>query len=256
MSTPNTIVDEKYNETIQSLKKINNLLFYDELKNLLKEREQTIAQLNEEVYESVENMQKSLKRFPINISEQLKEEIITPQSELFDSSLQHFNENINLLEKKISLWHLQYQEYVGKTEKLLAELKEMQRNDYKYIELKTEKVQEAIRSSQEQIHVLLTKEMNEQASITNVKFESVSERLSYIIKNFSAVEANLMAMAEEWNIQQQHDQKEFQVKWEEKWMLHEDNSKKREDLFKKWLIGLAVGQGVSILLLLVFFLFK
>ncbi|MFZ7944852.1 hypothetical protein [Neobacillus sp. 19] len=256
MSTPNTIVDEKYNEAIQSLKKINNLLFYDELKNLLKEREQTIAELNEEVYESVENMQKSLKRVPINISEQLKEEIITPQSELFDSSLQHFNENINLLEKKISLWHLQYQEYVGKTEKLLAELKEMQRNDYKYIELKTEKVLEAIRSSQEQIHVLLTKEMNEQASITNVKFESVSERLSYIIKNFSAVEANLMAVAEEWNIQQQHDQKEFQVKWEEKWKLHEDNSKKREDLFKKWLIGLAVGQGVSILLLVVFIIFK
>jgi hypothetical protein len=45
MNTSNTI-DEKYTEAIQSLKKINDDLFYDDLKKLMKDREETIAALN------------------------------------------------------------------------------------------------------------------------------------------------------------------------------------------------------------------
>ncbi|GHI00970.1 hypothetical protein [Neobacillus kokaensis] len=260
MSTPNTVVDEKYNEAIQSLKKINNLLFYEELKSLLKEREQTIAQLNEEVYESVEKMQHSMKQVPIHISEQLREEIITRQSELFDSEMMHFHEKIILLEKKISQWHQQYQEYITKTEKLLTDLRELQRNDYKFIDLQTEKVLEAIRTSQEEIHGLFARELNEQASVTNVKYESVGERLSFIINNITSIEGNLLTEAEEWKIQQQQAQKDLLVKWnekwDEKWKQHHDTTAKKERNLKKWLIGLAVGQGISILLVVVFFILR
>ncbi|GHH99820.1 hypothetical protein [Neobacillus kokaensis] len=256
MSTSNTIVDEKYKEAIQSLKKINNLLFYDELKNLLNEREQTIAEMNEEVYRSVEKMQKSLKRVPMHISQQLHEEIITPQTELFESGMKQFNENIVIMEKKLSLWHQQYQEYITMTEILLADLKELQRNDYKFIDLQTEKVLEEIQSSQKQIHVLLTKEMNEQASITNLKYESLSERVAVIINNLSSVEANLLAETEQWKKQFWQNQSVLQEKWDEKWELHVDAAAKKEGLIKKWLIALAVGQGVSILLFLLFLFLK
>ncbi|MCM3569325.1 hypothetical protein [Neobacillus mesonae] len=256
MSTSNTVVDEKYNEAIQSLKKINNLLFYDELKNLLKEREQTLAELNEEVYESVEKMQKSLKQVPVNISEQLKEEIITPQSELFDSEMNHFNENIIVLEKKISQWHLQYQEYIAKTEKLLVDLKELQRNDYKFMDMQTGKVLEALRSSQVEIHGLFSKELSEQASIMNVKYESIGERLSSILQNLTTVEANLMDVSEQVETRLRHDQNNIQQKWnkkwEENWNLYVETTEKKERHLNKWLIGLAVGQGVSFLILLVF----
>ncbi|MCH6264415.1 hypothetical protein [Neobacillus citreus] len=256
MSTSNRTVDEKYNEAIQSLKKINSLLFYDELKTLLKDREQTIAELNGEVFESVENLRQSLSQFPLNISEQLKEDIIAPQSELFDSKIHHFNETLTLLEKKIAMWHQQYQEYLSKTEQLLEDLKERQRNDYKFMEMQTEKVLEAIRSSQEQIGVLFTQGITDQASITNIKYEAMSERLSDLSKNLHHVEASLMAEVEQLNLKQLQDQRDFQELWEEKWKLNADATAKKEQLFKKWLIGLAVGQGVSILLVLVVLFFK
>ncbi|WP_462411601.1 hypothetical protein [Neobacillus sp. Marseille-QA0830] len=256
MNTSKTIVDEKYEEAIQSLKKINDLLFYDELKKLLEQREQTMSELNEEVYESVEKMQKSLNNVPLNISEQLKEAVITPQSELFDSGMRQLNDKILLLDEKIALWDQRYQEYVTMTEQLLEDLKDRQRNDYQFIEMQTEKVLEVIRSSQEQVHVLVAREINEQASILNVKYDSISERLSFIHNHLTSVEANFVAEAEQWKLLYQQDQKELLEKWEEKWKLSEGRAAKEEDRFKKWFIGLAVGQGVSLLLLLVFFFLK
>ena len=94
MTTSNITIDEKYNEAIQSLKKINNDLFYDDLKKIIKEREETLAELNEEVYESVEKMQKSMKHFPVQVSEQLKEEVIEPQTQVFDRGMERFDETI------------------------------------------------------------------------------------------------------------------------------------------------------------------
>src|SRR3954467_7328674 len=122
MNTSNTI-DEKYTEAIQSLKKINNELFYDDLKKLIKDREETIAGLNEEVYESIENMKKSMESFPGQVSEQLKEGVIDHQTAIFDRGMERLDENILVLEKKISFWHQQCQEYLEKTDKLLTDAK-------------------------------------------------------------------------------------------------------------------------------------
>src|SRR6476659_7063507 len=100
MTTSNSTIDEKYNAAIQSLKKVNNELFYDDLKKLMKDREQTIVKLNEEVYESIEKMENSLQLFQNQASEQLKEEIINPQIELFDREMERFNENLTVMEMK------------------------------------------------------------------------------------------------------------------------------------------------------------
>lgn len=100
MSTSNTI-DENYQEAIQSLKKINNELFYDDLKKLMKDREETIAGLSEEVYESIENMQRSMNTFPVQVSDQLKEEVFDPQTQLFNQGMERFDENILVLEKRL-----------------------------------------------------------------------------------------------------------------------------------------------------------
>lgn len=247
MNTSNTI-DEKYTEAIQSLKKINNELFYDDLKKLMKDREETIAGLNEEVYESIENMQKSMNSFPMQVSEQLKEEVINPQNELFDRGMERFDENILVLEKKIAFWHQQYQDYIEKTEKLLADVKGLQPDDQEFIVGETERVLTCIRH--------LTEALSEQASTLNVKYEVVSDRLGLILKEITAVEDRYEAEMAQLSERVVQVQKDVQDKWEEKWKQSVESGVRREGLFKKWLIGLAVGQGVSVLMMVLYYIMK
>jgi hypothetical protein len=247
MNTSNTM-DEKYNEAIQSLKKINNELFYDDLKKLMKDREETISELNGEVYESIENMKKSMDSFPVQVSEKLKEELIHPQTELFGRGMERFDENILVLEKKIAFWHQQYQEYLERTEKLLADAKGFQQEDRDFIVGETEKMLAEIRE--------LTEALSEQAGVLNVKYEVVSDRLSLILNELTAVEDRRQVEIAQLNEQVVQVQKDAQDKWEEKWKRSVESSLKRERLLKKWLIGLGVGQGVSVLLMVLFFILK
>jgi hypothetical protein len=247
MNTSNTM-DEKYNEAIQSLKKINDELFYDDLKKLMKDREETISELNGEGYESIENMKKSMDSFPVQVSEKLKEELIHPQTELFGRGMERFNENILVLEKKIAFWHQQYQEYLERTEKLLADAKGFQQEDQAFIVGESERVLAEIRQ--------LTEALSEQAGVLNVKYEVVSDRLSLILKELTAVEDRRQAEIAQLTKQVVQVQKDAQDKWEEKWKQSVESSLRRERLLKKWLIGLGVGQGVSVLLMVLFFILK
>ena len=247
MNTSNT-VDEKYTEAIQSLRKINDDLFYDDLKKLMKDREETIAALNEEVYESIEKMQRSMQGFPIQVSERLREEVIDPQNEKFESGMERFNENILVLEKKIAFWHQQYQENLEKTEKLLAEVKGFQQEDQAFIIGETDRVRTDIRRLQEAL--------SEQSSALNVKFEVVSDRLGLILQEIIAIEDRYKAEIAELTQQVVQVQKAAQDKWDEKWKQSVKSAEKRESLFKKWLIGLAVGQGVSVLMMVLYFIMK
>ena len=256
MTTSNSTIDEKYNAAIQSLKKINNELFYDDLKKLMKDREQTIAKLNEEVYESIEKMEKSLQLFQNHASEQVKEELINPQIELFDREMERFNENLTVMEMKVSLWQQHYQEYMLKTEKLLTDLKELQRDEQEFIEGETEKGLTAIMSLKDQLSGMFADIIREQATKLNVKYEAVGERLAGILKGLDAVEDSQKAELENWNQQYKKDQRDLQGQWEEKWQLSSDATAKRERQFKKWLVGLAIGQGVSIVFLVLYFILK
>jgi hypothetical protein len=247
MSTSNTI-DENYQEAIQSLKKINNELFYDDLKKLMKDREETIAGLSEEVYESIENMQRSMNSFPVQVSEQLKEEVFNPQTQLFNQGMERFDENILVLEKKIAFWHQQYQEYMEKMEKLLVDAKGFQQEDQEFIVRESERVLTVVRK--------LTEDLSEQSAVLNVKYEVVSERLGMILKDLTYVRDR-----QKIEFQEQHElvvqvQRDLKDKWEEKWKQSVENSVRRERVFKKWLMGLAVGQGVSVLLMVLYFIMK
>ncbi|MDM5330024.1 hypothetical protein [Neobacillus sp. CF12] len=247
MSTSNTI-DENYQEAIQSLKKINNELFYDDLKKLMKDREETIAGLSEEVYESIENMQRSMNTFPVQVSDQLKEEVFDPQTQLFNQGMERFDENILVLEKKIAFWHQQYQEYMEKTEKLLADAKGFQQEDQEFIVKESERVLKVVRQ--------LTEDLSEQSAVLNVKYEVVSERLGMILKDLTYVRDR-----QKIEFQEQHElvvqvQRDLKDKWEEKWKQSVESSVRRERVFKKWLMGLAVGQGVSVLLMVLYFILK
>lgn len=247
MNTSNTI-DEKYTEAIQSLKKINNELFYDDLKKLMKDREVTIAELNEEVYESIGNMQKSMNSFHTQVTEQLKEEVFNPQTELFDRGMERFDENILVLEKKISFWHQQYQEYMEKTEKLLAEVKGFQQEDKAFIVGETERLLSEVSVFREQL--------SEHTSTLIVKYEVVSDRLGLILQELMAFEDRYKAEMTQLTDQVVQVQKDVQDKWEEKWKQSVESGVRRESLFKKWLIGLAVGQGVSVLMMVLYFIMK
>jgi hypothetical protein len=247
MNTSNTI-DEKYQEAIQSLKKINNELFYDDLKKLLKDREENIAGLNGEVYESIENMQRTMNSFPIQVSEQLKEEVLNPQAQLFNQGMEKFDENILVLEKKVAFWHQQFQEYLEKTEKLLADAKGFQQDDQEFIVKESERILMVVRQ--------LTEDLSEQSAVLNVKYEVVSERLSVILKELTAVKDRQKVELQELREQVVQVQRDGQAKWEEKWKLSVERGARREGQFKKWLLGLAVGQGVSVLLMVLYFIMK
>lgn len=247
MDTAKTI-DEKYTKAIQSLKKINDDLFYDDLKKLMKDREENIAALNEEVYESIENMQRSMQSFPVQVSERLREEVIDPQNELFNRGMDRFDENILVLEKKIAFWHQQYQENLERTEKLLAEVKGFQPEDQEFIIGETDRVMNDLRQ--------LNEALSEQSSALNVKYEVVSDRLGLIIQEVIAIEDRYKAEIAELTEQVVQVQKGAQDKWEEKWKQSVKSSVRRESLFKKWLIGLAVGQGVSVLMMVLYFIMR
>lgn len=247
MNTSNTI-DEKYQEAIQSLKKINNELFYDDLKKLLKDREENIAGLNGEVYESIENMQRSMNSFPVQVSEQLKEEVLNPQAQLFNQGMERFDENILVLEKKVAFWHQQFQEYLEKSEKLLADAKGFQQDDKEFIIKESERILMVVRQ--------LTEDLSEQSAVLNVKYEVVSERLSVILKELTAVRDRQKVELQELREQVVQVQRDGQAKWEEKWRLSVERSARREGQFRKWLLGLAVGQGVSVLLMVLYFIMK
>ncbi len=247
MDTAKTI-DEKYTKAIQSLKKINDDLFYDDLKKLMKDREENIAALNEEVYESIENMQRSMQSFPVQVSERLREEVIDPHNELFNRGMDRFDENILVLEKKIAFWHQQYQENLERTEKLLAEVKGFQQEDQEFIIGETDRVMNDLRQ--------LNEALSEQSSALNVKYEVVSDRLGLIIQEVIAIEDRYKAEIAELTEQVVQVQKGAQDKWEEKWKQSVKSSVRRESLFKKWLIGLAVGQGVSVLMMVLYFIMR
>lgn len=243
MNTSNTM-DEKYNEAIQSLKKINNELFYDDLKKLMKDREETISELNGEVYGSIENMKKSMNSFPVQVCEQLKETLITPQTELFGRGMERFDENILVLEKKIAFWHQQYQEHLEKTEKLLADAKGFQQEDQAFIVGETEKMLTGIRDLKERL--------SEQTSALNVKYEVVSDRLGMILHEIASAEGRYKAEI----VELRNDVVQIQQGVREELELSVESGEKREALLKKWLIGLGVGQGVSVLLMVLFFILK
>jgi hypothetical protein len=241
---PSNTMDEKYNEAIQSLKKINNELFYDDLKKLMKDREETISEMNGEVYESIEIMKKSVDSFPVQVSEHLKETLVTPQTELFGRGMERFNENILVLEKKIAFWHQQYQEYLERTEKLLADAKGFQPEDRDFIVGETEKIVRSILDLQVQL--------SEQTSALNVKYEVVSDRLGVILHEIASAEDRYKAEIE----QLRDDVMQIRQGVQKELKLSVERGVRREGQLKKWLIGLGVGQGVSVLLMVLFFLLK
>ncbi|MBT2757706.1 hypothetical protein J7E71_17590 [Mesobacillus foraminis] len=249
MTTSNTTVDKKYQEAIQSLKRINNELFYDDLKQLIKEREQAIAELNGEVSQSIEKMEKSMESFPVKVRGQLKEEIIDPQTRLFEASMERFGENLAAMEQKQSSWQEKYQEYLLKTENLLSGLKELLREDQEFTVGQTDKVLAEVRLLQEQIKEIFADGFKEQAAKMNVKYDAIGERLSTILQEIYVLEENHKAETEQWYqyFQQfQHTQRDAQAKWDEKWKRSEEASAKREKQLKKWLVGLMVGQFVTV----------
>ncbi|TCN25153.1 hypothetical protein [Mesobacillus foraminis] len=249
MTTSNTTVDKKYQEAIQSLKRINNELFYDDLKQLIKEREQAIAELNGEVSQSIEKMKKSMESFPVQVRGQLKEEIIDPQTRLFEASMERFGDNLAAMEQKQSSWQEKYQEYLLKTENLLSGLKELLREDQEFTVGQTDKVLAEVRLLQEQIKEIFADGFKEQAAKMNVKYDAIGERLSTILQEIYVLEESHKAETEQWYqyFQQfQHTQRDAQAKWDEKWKRSEEASAKREKQLKKWLVGLVVGQFVTV----------
>jgi hypothetical protein len=245
MTNSNRTVDQKYQEAIQSLRRINNELFYDDLKKVIGEREGSLAEMNEAVYQSIGKMEKSMESFPGYVSRQLQTELIDPQI----ANLERFEGNLLDMEKRLSLWQKQYLEYVHKTENLLSGLKELLREDQEFAASQTQRVLEDMKLLQDGVREAFAEETSEQAAKMNVKYDAISERLSTILLEMDQLEESRKSEGEHYQQQLQiylQKQRDQQGTWEEKWKKMVNEDRKRETSIKKWLIGLAVGQGATI----------
>jgi hypothetical protein len=248
MTTTNTI-DKKYEEAIQSLKKINDELFYDELKELINQREEVIVEKNEEVYDSIEKMSELLGRFP----SEFKEAVVEPQSLLFNQGMERLNENIVLLEGKAGEWHKEYQAYLKKTEALLTDLKALQKDDRDFIQVQMKKLLKAV---EDQIETKVMAGFKEQESLANQHFEIFSQQFQYLLHELHILKSNQISLDEEWTqryLQGKEEQKKLEKLMDEKLELIVRKDRSKEDVLKKWLLGLGIGQGVTIIVMLVQF---
>lgn len=251
MTTSNLTIDEKYEEAIQSLKKINDELFYDELKELIHQREEVIVEKNEEVYDHIEKMSELLRRFP----SQVKEEVIDPQSYLFNQGIDKLNESIVNLEGKAAEWHKEYQAYLKKTEALLVNLKALQKDDHDFTQIQTKRILKAI---EDQIETKVVAGFKEQETLANQHFEIFSQQFQYLLHELHILKSNQIALDEEWTqkyLQGKEEQKKLEKQWEEKWEFVVKKDKSKENDLKKWLLALGIGQGVSIIVLILQFFF-
>ncbi|WP_053363192.1 hypothetical protein [Bacillus sp. FJAT-27251] len=246
MMNSNASTEKKYQEAIQSLRKINDDLFYGELKQLIKEREDAIAAMNEAVYQYIEKMDEHLKSFPDQVSGQVKEDLIVPQQ----ASLERFNGNLADMESRMGLWQSQYQDYLVKTENLLSGMKELLREDQEFAGSQTEKVLSELRKLEEKVRDVFAQEFSEQASKTNVKYDAVSERLHTILLQMDRMEEDRRGESEHWQqqiSQVQLKQREIHTVFDQKWKMIEAAGFKTEKNMRKWLVGLAIGQGVALI---------
>jgi hypothetical protein len=253
MTHSNSTIDQKYQEAIQSLKKINDDLFYDELKNLISDREQNIAEMNQALYRSIEKMEKSMEGFPVQISGQLTEEVVQPQK----ASLEKFNDYLTDLEKRHSSWQQQFGEYAQKTENILSGLKELLREDQEFAASQTDRVLAEIKLLQDGVREVFIEEFGEQAAKMNIKYDAISERLNTILLEMDRLDDVRKSEAEHYQEQlqaYQQKQRDFQAIVEEKWKRNESAGKKSETSLKRWLIGLAIGQGVTLGVLILYLL--
>ena len=131
---------------------------------------------------------------------------------------------------------------------MLANAKGFEQEDQEFIVKESESVLKVVRQ--------LTEDLSEQSAVLNVKYEVVSERLGMILKDLTYVRDR-----QKIEFQEQHElvvqvQRDLKDKWEERWKQSVESSVRRERVFKKWLMGLAVRQGVSVLLMVLYFIMK
>lgn len=194
MTTSKTVIDEKYDAALQSLKKINNDLFYDELKELINKREAVIVEKNEEVYDNIE--------------------------------------------------------------KMLSELKEIQKDDHLFVQLQTEKIVTSMEDHYKQMAKKLAEGFKEQELLANQHFEIFTQQFQYILHELHTLKSNQLIWQEDWSqkyLKEKEERMKSQTKWEEKWKQSIETRANRENTFKKWLMALAVGQGISIIILILQF---
>ncbi|MGX6443981.1 hypothetical protein ACWM35_12265 [Neobacillus sp. K501] len=255
MTTSNTTIDEKYEAAIQSLKKVNDELFYDELKELINEREEVIVEKNEAVYDSIEKMSEILRHFPSQLSEQFKEEVMDPQSLLFNQGMERLNENLVTLEEKASEWQKEYQAYLKKTEALLADLNKLKKDDHDFIQAQTEKI---LKTVENQLESKVVAGIKEQESLANQHFEIFSQQFQYLLHELHILKSNQISLDEEWTqryLEGKEEQKKLEKQLDERFELAFKKDRNKENVLKKWLLGLGIGQGITmIVLILQFFL--
>ena len=258
MTVSNTEVPNQYDEAIESLREINEHLFYGELKEILAQRENTLVEMNKEVNEALQNMRQSLEHFPTELGMELKKDVIDPQAVMFEKGIEHLNEGTLLLQQKVKDWDKGYQDYIQLTKNLLGDIKELQNESRKFISEELQKVLTEVGKQSESITPLIESVIDSQTLLLSKQYNDINQHLEQLSKSLAerlaeSVELQkqwnpkILRLVEEGNIRVEKWQENWLEKWEEDRLAEYESSQKRENWFKKVCIGLAIGQGLTLI---------
>lgn len=109
-------IDQDYKNALSSLRKINDELFYDELKETIYEQKEDIGNKYSQVIDTMSMMEKRVRRLPMELQEEViekVEELLEETKEEVQQSILRFNQNEEALnqafEEKITIMQSKFE---------------------------------------------------------------------------------------------------------------------------------------------------
>lgn len=189
-----------YDQAVQSLKTLNNELFYDELKTNLEKHENKMQRKYEKVHKLLEDWKTTIESVPIQLS--LKVEDVNKQAlDLQEESLEKLNEDVTaLFTEKLQAFQ-QVIVNMGKFQKNLHTIykksKEMVEKQGELYEAQLEKQDASLKEFQQNVIRLINEEIEEQTSFLEGKVEGITSEIKNLLESKSVQLHNLIQASEQ-----------------------------------------------------------
>lgn len=186
-------LDFQYQEAVNSLKKINNELFYDELKQNLKDREDSTSKHVENITNLVAVMEKQMKRLPEVVNTFLNEGMVREVSSKIENEMGVFNRTNEKLEGNIKLWKENLKSLEDKNENILNSVMNTQKHDHEWINERLDQLNLAI------THELAAKE-GKLINFLKEQLQVMLERHELVLDKLQQIENNEALWKERWEL--------------------------------------------------------
>lgn len=225
MSLLNTDIQAQYEEAIESLKEINNRLFYNELKTKLDSRDENIETLTEEVNDAIESIEDTISSLADNVNDHLNEHLVQKVSTVFNEELGKLKGINSQIENELIVWIEKVNFLRDQCANVLTEVKDTQKHDHQWIYSQIINLQKEV-----------TKEINKTREIV-VRLLQETQQLQQQRNVELKIEVDRL--------------KEKEVEWKAEWVRHLELSKVNQQSTKRFLLTIIAGQGALIILVII-----